>query len=224
MISIAIDGPSGAGKSTLARKLAEELGYRYVDTGAIYRSLTLGLLELEIPVNQIPQITKETLSQFKVTLRYDETGLQRMFVNGKDVTTAIRANEVSQLTSKVAAIPLVREFLLEIQREAAENYDVIMDGRDISTVVLPDANIKIFLTATPEARAKRRVLELEERGETADFDTILLEIMGRDHRDINRDIAPLRQAETAFLVDTTDMDFGESFQHLLQLIKGELEK
>ncbi len=224
MISIAIDGPSGAGKSTLARKLAEELSYRYVDTGAIYRSLTLGLLELEIPVNQIAQITKDTLSQFKVTIRYDETGLQRMFVNGKDVTTAIRANEVSQLTSKVAAVPVVREFLLEIQREAAENYDVIMDGRDISTVVLPEANFKIFLTASPEARARRRVLELEERGETAYFDTILQEIMGRDHRDINRDIAPLRQAETAFLVDTTDMDFDQSFQHLLTLIKEELEK
>lgn len=221
MISIAVDGPSGAGKSTLARKVAQELGYRYVDTGAIYRSLTLGLLEQDICINDIE---KEHLSQFKVTIRYDETGLQRMFLNGKDVTTAIRANEVSQLTSKVAAIPLVREFLLKIQRETAENYDVIMDGRDISTVVLPNADIKIFLTASPEARAKRRVLELEERGETVDFDNILLEIMGRDHRDINRDIAPLRQAETAFLVDTTDMNFQESFQHLLDLIKEELGK
>lgn len=221
MISIAIDGPSGAGKSTLARKLAQELGYRYVDTGAIYRSLTLGILKKNVP---IAEITKDVLSQFKVTVGYDSTGLQQMFLNGEDVSEEIRSNEVSNSTSKVAALPLVREFLLEIQRETAGSYDVIMDGRDISTVVLPQADIKFFLTASPEARAKRRVLELEERGEVVNFDDILLEIVGRDHRDINRDVAPLRQAETAFLVDTTEMDFEESFAHLLALIQGELQK
>ncbi len=221
MISIALDGPSGAGKSTLARKLAKELGYRYVDTGAIYRSLTLGILEYEIPIQEI---TKEALAQFRVTIRYDEAGLQRMYLNGLDVTNAIRANEVSQFTSKIAAIPLVREFLLQIQQETAESYDVIMDGRDIATVVLPHADIKIFLTASAEERAKRRVAELAERGEEANFDTILLEIMGRDHRDINREIAPLRQVESAFLVDTTKMDFEESFQYILRLIKEELGK
>ncbi|MFI3252896.1 MAG: (d)CMP kinase [Eubacteriales bacterium] len=221
MISIALDGPSGAGKSTLARQLSEALGYRYVDTGAIYRSLTLGLLESDVPFSEINQ---ETLAQFKVTIRYDESGLQRMFLNGKDITTAIRANEVSKMTSKVASIPDVRDFLLEIQRETAENYDVIMDGRDIATVVLPNADIKIFLTASAEERAKRRVKELEERGESVSFDDILLEITGRDHRDINREIAPLRQVETAFLVDTSDMDFQESFQYMLKLIQEELAK
>lgn len=221
MISIAIDGPSGAGKSTLARKLAQELGYRYVDTGAIYRSLTLGILKRDVPINEI---TTDVLSQFKVTVGYDATGLQQMFLNGEDVSEEIRSNEVSNSTSKVAALPEVRDFLLEIQRETAGSYDVIMDGRDISTVVLPQANIKIFLTASPEARAKRRVLELEERGEEVNFDDILLEIIGRDHRDINREIAPLRQAETAFLVDTTEMDFEESFAHLLALIQAELQK
>lgn len=221
MISIAIDGPSGAGKSTLARKLAQELGYRYVDTGAIYRSLTLGILKRNVPISDID---KEVLSQFKVTVGYDATGLQRMFLNGEDVSEEIRNNEVSNSTSKVAALPVVRDFLLEIQRETAGSYDVIMDGRDISTVVLPQADIKIFLTASSEERAKRRVKELEARGEEADFDCILLEIVGRDHRDINRDIAPLRQTETAFLVDTTTMDFEGSFQYLMNLIQGELEK
>ncbi len=211
MIGIALDGPSGAGKSTLARKLADALGYRYVDTGAIYRSLTLGILEGGVALEDI---NEDALAQFKVTIRYDESGLQRMFLNGKDVTKEIRANEVSLMTSKVATLPVVREFLLEIQRETAEHYDVIMDGRDIATVVLPNADIKIFLTASPEARATRRVKELEERGEEVNFDEILLEIMGRDHRDINRDVAPLRQVETAFLVDTTNMDFQESFQHM----------
>ncbi len=219
MISIAVDGPSGAGKSTLARKLAEELGYRYVDTGAIYRTLTLGLLENKLPMEEI---TQETLSQFRVNIRYDESGLQRMFLNGNDVTAEIRANEVSNLTSKVAAMPCVREFLLEIQRETAEFYHVIMDGRDISTVVLPQADVKIFLTASPQERAQRRVRELEERGEVVDYDTVLLEIISRDHRDINRDIAPLRQAESAVLVDSTEMDFEQCFQHLLSVIKAGL--
>lgn len=219
MISIAIDGPSGAGKSTLARTLAKELGYRYVDTGAIYRTMTLGLLERDI---SLEQVTEEQLKQIKIVISYDEDGLQHMVLDGFDVTDQIRANKVSQLTSKVAALPIVRQVLLDIQRDTAQSYDVIMDGRDISTVVLPDAQIKIFLTASAEQRAKRRVKELILRGEDADFDNILLEIVGRDHRDTNRDIAPLRQAETAFLVDTTDMNFDQSFQHLLKLIQEEL--
>lgn len=220
MISIAIDGPSGAGKSTLARTLAKALGYRYVDTGAIYRTMTLGLLERDISLDQV---TEEHLKQIKIVITYDEDGLQHMVLDGFDVTEQIRANKVSQLTSKVAALPIVRQALLDIQRDTAQSYDVIMDGRDISTVVLPDAQIKIFLTASAEQRAKRRVKELILRGEDADFDNILLEIVGRDHRDTNRDIAPLRQAETAFLVDTTDMDFDQSFQHLLKLIQEELK-
>lgn len=221
MISIAIDGPSGAGKSTLARKLAQELEYRYVDTGAIYRTLTLGILNQNVAV---PDITAEVLSQFQVSVRYDETGFQRMLLNGVDVSEEIRSNEVSVSTSKVAALPVVRDFLLQIQRDTAGTYDVIMDGRDISTVVLPQADIKIFLTASSEERAKRRVKELQGRGEEADFETIHLEIIGRDHRDINRDVAPLRQAETAFLVDTTEMDFEGSFTHLRDLIRTELVK
>lgn len=221
MISIAIDGPSGAGKSTLARKLAQTLGYRYVDTGAIYRTMTLGLLERDIALDTI---TENHLKQIKINIEYDQDGLQRMLLNDFDVTEQIRANNVSQLTSKVAALPIIRQSLLDIQRNTAQSYHVIMDGRDISTVVLPDAQIKIFLTASAEQRATRRMRELATRGEIADFDTILLEIAGRDHRDTNRDIAPLRQAETAFLVDTTEMDFDQSFQHLLNLIQKELEK
>lgn len=221
MISIAIDGPSGAGKSTLARALAKELGYRYVDTGAIYRSMTLGLLEKKV---KIDEITEELLEEIQVAISYDEEGLQKMSLNGRDVTDAIRVNEVSVLTSKVAALPVIRKSLLDIQRDTAKAYNVIMDGRDISTVVLPDAQVKIFLTASAEQRAKRRVLELVTRGEEADFDRILLEIRGRDQRDMNRDIAPLRQAETAFLVDTTEMDFQGSFQYLLELIQGEVGK
>lgn len=221
MINIAIDGPSGAGKSTLARALAKELGYRYVDTGAIYRTMTLGLLERDIPFDQI---TEEILSHIKIEINYREDGLQLMFLNGHEVTEQIRDNEISKYTSKVATLPSIRNALLSIQRDTAQNYNVIMDGRDISTVVLPEAQIKFFLTASAEKRAHRRILEIEARGEEADFDTILLEIVGRDHRDTNRDIAPLRQAETAFLVDTTELDFDQSFQHLLTIIQGELRK
>lgn len=221
MINIAIDGPSGAGKSTLARALAKELGYRYVDTGAIYRTMTLGLLEREIPFDEI---TEENLKNIHIEISYRQDGLQQMHLNGHDVTEQIRVNEVSKYTSKVATLPVIRNSLLNIQRDTAQNYDVIMDGRDISTVVLPDAQIKFFLTASPENRAKRRILDLEAQGEQADFDTVLMEIVSRDHRDTNRDIAPLRQAETAFLVDTTEMSLEESFHHLLNIIKGELVK
>lgn len=221
MISIAIDGPSGAGKSTLARTIAKELGFRYVDTGAIYRAMTLGLLDQNIPMEDI---SESALSQLNVVIRYDQSGLQRMFLGERDVTEEIRANEVSKLTSKVAALPVVRDYLLEIQRETARFNDVIMDGRDISTVVLPEAQVKIFLTASSEARARRRMKDLEAQGEHPDFDTLLLELIGRDHRDINRDVAPLRQAETAFLVDTTEMNFQESLDHLLEIIQRELAK
>lgn len=221
MINIAIDGPSGAGKSTLARTLATHLGFRYVDTGAIYRTMTLGLLEREISFDEI---SEDHLKNIKIAIAYNEDGLQQMFLNGHDVTHQIRDNEVSKYTSKVATLPMIRSSLLDIQRDTANSYNVIMDGRDISTVVLPEAQVKIFLTASPEKRAERRVLDLEARGDEADFDTILLEIIGRDHRDTNREIAPLRQAETAFLVDTTDMDFQESFQYLLELIQKEMAK
>lgn len=221
MISVAIDGPSGAGKSTLARKLAKELNYRYVDTGAIYRSMTLGILRKGV---KLEEITSETLVDIQVAISYDAEGLQRMSLNGEDVTEKIRENEVSVLTSKVAALPVIRQSLLDIQRDTAKAYHVIMDGRDISTVVLPEAQVKIFLTATAEQRAKRRMLELAGRGEESDFETLLMEIRGRDQRDMNREIAPLRQAETAFLVDTTEMDFQESFQYLLELIQREVAK
>ncbi len=221
MISIAIDGPSGAGKSTLAREIAQKLSFRYVDTGAIYRTMTLGLLEKDVPMEDI---TEDALSQLNVAIRYDDSGLQRMFLSNRDVTEAIRANDVSKLTSKVAALPVVRDYLLEIQRETARFNDVVMDGRDISTVVLPEAEVKIFLTASSEARARRRMKDLEARGEHPDFDTLLLELIGRDHRDINRDVAPLRQAETAFLVDTTEMNLQESLDHLLEIIQRELKK
>ncbi len=219
--SIAIDGPSGAGKSTLAKRLAKELGYRYVDTGAIYRTVALAALRAGVEPSDEKEVAA-LLPGLRVTLDYDGDGLQHMYLNGEDVTEAIRRNEVSGGASKAAAIPAVRAFLLETQRELARSFDVIMDGRDIGTVVLPDADVKIFLTASPEARAERRWKELLERGQSADRDQILKEVMERDARDTGRASAPLRRAEDAVLADTTELDFEGSFRLLLGMIRERL--
>ena len=220
--SIAIDGPSGAGKSTLARALAQALGFLYVDTGAIYR--TVGLAALRAGVDPAdPEGVAALLPGLEISMGYGADGLQHMALNGEDVTQAIRQNEVSAAASKAAAIPAVRAFLLEMQRRAAREHDVIMDGRDIGTVVLPGADVKIFLTAAPEARAKRRLLELEQRGEAADFDTILRDIRERDWQDEHRPVAPLKQAADALLLDTTDLDLGQSMSRLLSLVKEKIE-
>lgn len=215
--SIAIDGPSGAGKSTLAKALAAQLGFLYVDTGAIYRTVGLYVArqggDCADPRQVLPR-----LPEIQIALRHGEDGLQHMFLGEEDVTQAIRANEVSRYASQVSAHPQVRAFLLDMQRDFARRYHVIMDGRDIGTVVLPNATVKIFLTASAEARAERRRKELEEKGQPADFATVLADIRQRDYQDTHRAIAPLKQADDAILVDTSDIGFDESFELLKRTI------
>ena len=219
--SIAIDGPSGAGKSTLARRLARELGCLYVDTGAIYRTVGLAARRQGIDPADADAVTA-LLPGLDIAMGYGDEGLQHMTLGGEDVTEAIRENEISAYASKVAAIPAVRDFLLEMQRRAAREHDVIMDGRDIGTVVLPQADLKIFLTADPEARAMRRYKELLYRGQDAVFEDILREVIERDRRDTEREIAPLRRAEDAVTADTTELDLEGSFQLLLGLVRERL--
>lgn len=217
-VSVAIDGPSGAGKSTLARKAASVLGYLYVDTGAIYRTVALSAVRKGIDPKDAAALIP-TLEGLDIRLEYADDGLQHMYLNGEDVSEAIRVHEISQHASTVSAIPEVRAFLLELQRDLARKNHVIMDGRDIGTVVLPEAQVKIFLTASPESRAHRRHLELLQRGQDTDFDTVLKDIIKRDEQDTNRPIAPLRQAEDAVLLDTTALNLEQSLQAILDIIK-----
>ncbi len=220
--SIAIDGPSGAGKSTLAKMLAEKLGFLYVDTGAIYRTVGLYAFRKGVePVDSSAVIA--LLGEIAIDLRHGEDGLQRMYLNGEDVTDEIRRHEISSYASNVSAIPAVRAFLLQMQRDLASRQNVIMDGRDIGTVVLPDADVKIFLTASPRDRAGRRHAELLLRGQNCDQDTILADIIQRDENDSCRSAAPLRQAEDAVLVDTTGNSLEESFKMLLATIKERMD-
>ena len=218
MVSIAIDGPSGAGKSTLARSAAAELGYLYVDTGAIYRTIGYYAHANHIDPKD-EQAVASALPQVRVELTYGDDGLQHMLLNGQDVTKEIRLPEISLCASAVSAHPGVRAFLLEMQRELARTHSVIMDGRDIGTVVLPDADVKIFLTASPEARAQRRCRELEQRGTPEPFEKVLADIEKRDWDDSHRAAAPLRQAEDAVRVDTTDLSFDQSREVLLDIIR-----
>ena len=219
--SVAVDGPSGAGKSTMAKRLAAELGFVYVDTGAIYRTLGLFALRRGAEPGQAEQVLP-LLPQVSLEMGYGDDGLQHMYLMGENVTEEIRRPEVSAAASQISAIPEVRTFLLEMQRELARKNNVIMDGRDIGTVVLPDADVKLFLTATPQARAQRRCQELLERGVTTDFETVLSELLERDRRDSERSAAPLKQAQDAVLVDTTGKTLEESFQLLLQTIQERL--
>lgn len=216
--SIAIDGPAGAGKSTLARQLAKEFGFLYVDTGAIYRTVALKVFRAGVDPSSAEQV-EPLLSDLDIRMDYNENGEQCMYLDGENVSGAIREHHVSALASKVSAIPAVRAFLLDFQRRQAQEHNVVMDGRDIGTVVLPDADVKIFLTASPEARAQRRTLELVEKGQQADFDTILRDIIARDEQDANRPIAPLKQAEDAVLVDTTCLDLEQSLEALKSAAK-----
>lgn len=216
--SVAIDGPAGAGKSTLAQRLAKELGYLYVDTGAIYRTVALAVLRAGLDPSDEAGVSA-LLGGLDLKMAYGGDGEQRMYLAGEDVSAAIREHRVSGAASKVSAIPAVRAFLLDFQRKQAREHDVVMDGRDIGTVVLPEADVKIFLTAAPEARAKRRLLELEQRGQEADFETVLRDIRDRDWQDEHRSIAPLKRAEDAVLLDTTNLNLEQSLEALLVLVK-----
>ena len=219
--AVAIDGPSGAGKSTLARSVARELGAVYVDTGAIYRTVGYGAWRQGIDPGAEEEICA-LLPQLEISMAYDGDGLQRMYLNGEDVTREIRLPPISLYASRVSAIPEVRSFLMDMQRDMARRCSVVMDGRDIGTVVLPQADVKIFLTASVEDRARRRWEELRERGTPKDFDELLAEIRQRDHNDESRAAAPLRAAEDAVRLDTTGNTFEESRRQILKIIKERL--
>ncbi len=217
-VSIAIDGPSGAGKSTLARRAAQALGFVYVDTGAIYRTVALACSRRGIQPQDAAGIAT-LLPELHLELCYGDDGVQRMLLNGEDVTDQIRTPEISMLTSHVSAVPEVRQFLLEKQRELARTHSVIMDGRDIGTVVLPDATVKIYLTAAPEARAQRRCAELRAKGTDVSFEEILKDVQERDYNDSHRAVSPLKRADDARLVDTTCLDLEQSLEVLIGVIR-----
>lgn len=217
-ISVAIDGPAGAGKSTIARRLAEQLGYRYVDTGAIYRTVAYFLDLWGVSPKDVDGVNRY-IDELTVGITYDEEGVQHMLMNGMDVTEDIRTQEISQKASLVSAHPCVREMLLDMQRQIAREYNVVMDGRDIGTVVLPRATAKIFLTASAEVRAKRRCHDLEQRGQKANYQTVLKEIQQRDYQDTHREIAPLKMARDSIKVDTSDMTIDEVLTRLQEIIR-----
>lgn len=220
--NIAIDGPAGAGKSTIAKLLAARLGYVYVDTGAIYRTVGLYARQHGVDKDDSAGIVA-LLPEIQIDLCYGPEG-QKMLLCGEDVTEQIRTPEISAYASKVSAIPDVRSFLLEMQRDLARRQNVIMDGRDIGTVVLPDAAVKIFLTAAPEVRAKRRWLQYQEQGRSQSYDEVLAEVNARDLADSTRSISPLRQAEDAVLADTSDLDLCESVALLEKIIEDKLSR
>ena len=218
--SIAIDGPSGAGKSTIAKAAAKELGFVYLDTGAIYRTVAWHITMMGIgpkDTDHVPML----LDDANIQIDFQPDG-QHMILNGKDITQEIRTPEIASVASQAAAQPSVREFLLDMQRDLAKTHNIIMDGRDIGTVVLPDASVKIYLTATPEARAMRRYQEYLEKGQKASYEEVLADQKKRDYDDSHRKIAPLKQAKDAVLVDTTEMGLQESIDYCVALIREKL--
>lgn len=216
--SVAIDGPSGAGKSTLAKAVAERFGFMYVDTGAIYRTVGLAVRRAGLDPKSAEQV-EPLLPSLNIELGYGENGLQIMLLNGENVSGLIRTPEISMYASDVSALPAVRAFLLDMQRRAAGKMSVVMDGRDIGTVVLPDAGLKIFLTASPEARAERRLKELREKGQNVNFEEVLADMKQRDYNDSHRAAAPLKPAEDSVHVDTTALTLPESIDHICHLVK-----
>ena len=216
-ISVAIDGPAGAGKSTIARRLARELGYRYVDTGAIYRTVAYFMDLWGVSPKDVDGVTRY-IDELTVEIEYDDDGIQHMIMNGMDVTEDIRSQEISQKASLISTHAVVREMLLDMQREMARRYNVIMDGRDIGTVVLPKATVKIFLTASPEVRAQRRTDELLAKGQKANYETVLKEIRQRDYQDTHREIAPLKMARDSVKVDTSDMNLEQAVETIRQIV------
>ncbi len=219
--AIALDGPAGAGKSTIARRAAKALGFIYVDTGAMYRTIGLAASETGIEPVDSPELDA-LLSEITIDLTFNDNGEQVVLLNGRDVSGLIRTPEASMTASRISAVPSVRAFLLGLQRDMAKAHDVIMDGRDIGTVVLPDAQVKIFLTASPEARAGRRYKELIEKGMDVKFEDILQDVITRDFNDTHREIAPLKPAEDSVTVDTTELDFEQSVEAILNVIKERL--
>ncbi|MEF2811326.1 MAG: (d)CMP kinase [Oscillospiraceae bacterium] len=217
MISIAIDGPSGAGKSTISRKAAEKFGFIYVDTGAIYRTIGLATKIRGVSLDDTAAVVA-LLPTLEIELKYNDAGEQHMYLDGNDVSRDIRLPEVSMLASKVSAIPEVRAFLVDMQRGMAEKYDVIMDGRDIGTVILPNADLKIFLTADVRDRARRRYEELHAKGMEKPFDEVLAEMEKRDEQDTQRAAAPLKAADDAVLLDTSGNTLEESIDEVCRLI------
>lgn len=217
MINIAIDGPAGAGKSSVAREAAKRLNFIYIDTGALYRSIGVAVLNKGFATDNREQVIS-VLPEIKLSLGFSDTE-QRVFLNGKDVSRDIRLPEASMAASNVSAIPEVREFLLEMQRKLAKENNCIMDGRDIGTVILPQAELKIFLTARAEVRAERRFVELEQKGTPVEFSVLLDEIVKRDYNDSHRSVAPLKAADDAVTVDTSDMTFEEVVEKIVSLAK-----
>lgn len=216
-ISVAIDGPAGAGKSTIARRLAAELGYRYVDTGAIYRTVAYFMDLWGVSPKDVDGVNRY-IDELTVEIEYDEDGLQHMIMNGMDVTKDIRTPDISQKASLISAHACVRDMLLDMQRELAEQNNVVMDGRDIGTVVLPHATVKIFLTASPEVRAKRRCDELSAKGQKVDYNKVLKDIQLRDYQDTHREIAPLKMSRDSIKVDTSDMTIEEVLEKLKEIV------
>jgi cytidylate kinase len=222
-VNIAIDGPAGAGKSTMAKRLAKELGYYYVDTGAIYRTVAYFLDLLGVSPKDVDGVSRY-IDELTVELEYDETGAQHMIMNGMDVTDDIRTPDISMKASTVSAHAVVREMLLDLQRDMAKKHNVIMDGRDIGTVVLPRATVKFFLTASPEVRAQRRTDEMIAKGQKADFKKVLDEIIKRDYQDSHREIAPLKQAKDSVVLDTSDLNADQVIEKMKEIIGKKLEK
>ncbi len=219
--SIAIDGPAGAGKSTIARRLAKELGYYYVDTGAIYRTVAYFLDLLGISPKDVDGVERY-IDELTVEIQYDEDGVQHMLMNGMDVTNDIRTQDISQKASLVSAHGVVRGVLLDMQRDVAKQHNVIMDGRDIGTVVLPKADVKIFLTASAEVRAQRRTKELLAKGQKAQYEQILKEIQQRDYQDTHRPIAPLKMAKDSIKVDTSEMDIEQVIAAIREIVERKI--
>lgn len=222
-ISVAIDGPAGAGKSTIARRLAGELGFRYVDTGAIYRTVAYFMDLWGVSPKDVDGVNRY-IDELTVGIEYDDEGVQHMLMNGMDVTGDIRTPEISQKASLISAHAVVRDMLLDMQRNMAEEYDVVMDGRDIGSVVLPKATVKIFLTASPEVRAKRRYQELLEKGQKASYEQVLKDVQQRDYQDTHRDIAPLKMCRDSVKVDTSEMDLEQSMAAIRKIVEEKISR